>query len=101
MGSLEPFYASLPDRKENTIPRLYISGDEDYLFMPFVVETYLRDPLASIHIIEKCGHVCSIEKPEEFNRVSIDYLSSYPDQAKSEHIQENTHAFRILRKLKE
>jgi pimeloyl-ACP methyl ester carboxylesterase len=99
MGSLEPFYASLPDPKENTIHRLYISGDEDYLFMPFVVETYLRDPLASIHIIEKCGHVCSIEKPEEFNRVSIDYLSSYPNQAKSEYITENTHARRILDKI--
>jgi pimeloyl-ACP methyl ester carboxylesterase len=101
MESLEPFYASLPDPQQNNIPRLYISGDEDYLFLPFVVKTYLRDPLASIHIIEKCGHVCSIEKPEEFNRVSISYFNSYPDVPKREHIPENTHAHRLLMKLKD
>jgi pimeloyl-ACP methyl ester carboxylesterase len=100
MESLEPFYASLPDPKQNKIPRLYISGDEDYLFLPFVIKTYLRDPLASIHIIEKCGHVCSIEKPEEFNRVSISYFNSYPDVPKREYIPKNTHAHRLLRKLK-
>jgi pimeloyl-ACP methyl ester carboxylesterase len=99
MESLEPFYASLPDPHDNKIPRLYISGDEDYLFLPFVIKTYLRDPMASIHIIEKCGHVCSIEKHDEFNRVSIAYLKKYPDLLKTEHIPENTHARKILRKL--
>jgi pimeloyl-ACP methyl ester carboxylesterase len=99
MESLEPFYASLPGPQKNKIPRLYISGDEDYLFIPYVVQTYLRDPLASIHVIEKCGHVCSIEKPEEFNKTSISYFKSYPDVPKHEHIPENTHARKILMKL--
>ncbi len=99
MESLEPFYASLPDQNQNTIPKLYISGDEDHLFLPFVVQSYLRDPLASIHIIEKCGHVCNIEKSEEFNRVSLSYLNSYPDLPKLQHIPERTQAHKIAMKL--
>jgi pimeloyl-ACP methyl ester carboxylesterase len=99
MGSLEPFYAAYPDREKNTIPRLYISGDEDHLFLPFVIQSYLRDPLSSIHIIEKCGHVCNIERAEEFNRVSLSFLNSYPDLPKIENISENTRAYRIKQKL--
>ena len=92
MESLEPFYASLPASAENSIPRLYISGDEDHLFLPFVMASYFKDPLASIHIIEKCGHVCNIECPEEFNRVSLTYLKSFPDLPKLEHIPEHSKA---------
>ncbi len=99
MGSLEPFYASYPDRTKNTIPRFYISGDEDHLFLPFVIQSYLRDPLASIHIIEKCGHVCNIERADEFNRISLSYLNSYPDLPKLENIPEKTRAYRIKEKL--
>jgi len=99
MESLEPFYASFPDRTKNTIPRLYISGDEDHLFLPFVVKNHLRDPLSSIHIIEKCGHVCNIEKHEEFNRVSLSYLNSYPDLPTIRHIPESSHAHKIAIKL--
>lgn len=96
MESLEPFYASLPDPAENSIPRLYISGDEDHLFLPFVISSYFKDPLASIHIIEKCGHVCNIENPEEFNRVSLTYLKSFPDLPKLEHIPEHSKARRLV-----
>jgi len=99
MESLEPFYASLPGPRKNFTPRLYISGDEDHLFLPFVISSYLCDPLASIHIFEKCGHVCNIEKPEKFNQASISYLKKYPNQIKTEHIPENTHAQKLLKKL--
>ncbi len=99
MESLEPFYASLPDPTQNTIPRLYISGDEDHLFLPFVIQSFLRDPLASIHIIKKCGHVCNTEKPEEFNRISLSYLNSYPDLARLENIPKDTRAYKIIKKL--
>jgi len=99
MESLEPFYASFPDCTENKIPRLYISGDEDHLFLPFVVKNHLCDPLSSIHIIEKCGHVCNIEKHEEFNRVTLSYLNSYPDLPTIKHIPKNSHAYKIAQKL--
>ena len=99
MESLESFYSSLPEQTQKTIPRLYISGDEDHLFLPFVIQNYLRDPQASIHIIEKCGHVCNIEKPEEFNRVSLFYLNSYPDLPKLQHIPKHTRAHKIAMKF--
>ena len=99
MESLEPFYASLPDPAEDSIPRLYISGDEDHLFLPFVIASYSHDPLASIHIIEKCGHVCNIESPEEFNRVSMAYLKSYPDLTRIEHIPEHTKAGQLAARI--
>lgn len=99
MESLEPFYASLPDPKRNKSPRLYISGDEDHLFLPFVIQGFLSDPMASIHIIEKCGHVCNIERADEFNRVSLSYLKSYPNLPRLQNIPENTRAHKIALKL--
>ena len=100
MESLEPFYDSFPDPAENAIPRLYISGDEDHLFLPFVMASYFKDPLASIHIIEKCGHVCNIENSEEFNRVSLTYLKSFPNLPKLEHIPEHSKARRLAENFK-
>ncbi len=79
METLEAFYASFPLRMALDIPKLYISGEEDHLFLPFVIENYLRDQASSIHIIQRCGHVCNIEQHREFNRISLHYLNSYPD----------------------
>jgi hypothetical protein len=27
-----------------------------------------------VHVIERCGHVCNIERPGRFNRVSIAFM---------------------------
>ena len=99
MESLEPFYASFPEQSPNRIPRLYISGDEDHLFLPFVVASHFNDPASSLYIVEKCGHVCNIEKPEEFNRVTLDYLTGYPEAPPFCRIPENSTAGKIARKL--
>lgn len=77
MESLEAFYARYAEIVSQ-IPKLYISGAEDHLFIPFVIRNYLREGLSAIHIIEKCGHVCNIEKDQDFNRVSLYYLKNYP-----------------------
>ena len=37
---------------------------------------------AGIRIIEKCGHVCSIENWRAFNRLALEYLSAYKSDAK-------------------
>jgi len=79
MESLLAFYKSFQGRTNNSIPKLYISGEQDHLFLPFVIKTFLHERFSSIHIIEKCGHVCNIEKHQEFNRVSLYYLNRYPD----------------------
>lgn len=59
----------------------FISGDEDACFIKGTVQVakYLKN--SSLHIIEKCGHVCSIEKAEEFNIQAQRYLESLPEDA--------------------
>ncbi len=100
MASLEPFYASVQERPQKIIPRLYISGDEDYLFMPFVIKNHLNESFSAIHIIEKCGHVCNIEQADRFNQVALAYLGQYPDPPADKHIPAGTRACRIARTIK-
>jgi pimeloyl-ACP methyl ester carboxylesterase len=59
----------------------FISGDEDACFIKGTVQVakYLKN--SSLHIIEQCGHVCSIEKAEEFNIQAQRYLESLPEDA--------------------
>ena len=95
MGSLVSFYDTFRKKSSHTIPKLYISGDQDHLFLPFVVQNFLREQFSSIHIIEKCGHVCNIERFKEFNRISLYYLNSYPDQPMLKNVPETCVSNRI------
>lgn len=62
------------DLRQTPVPKLFISGSEDYLFCD-KVRAYVRtDPAARLHVIEKCGHVCNIERPLEFNAISLRYM---------------------------
>ena len=56
------------------IPKLFISGAQDHMFLEQIRGWTESDPSASLHIIENAGHVCNIQAPEEFNRVCIAYL---------------------------
>ena len=77
METLEIFYGKNASRFGKT-PRLYISGEQDHFFLKFVVRAFLADPKAAIHVIDQCGHVCNIERADEFNRIALYYLTSYP-----------------------
>jgi len=88
METLVGFYGSFHNKSTHTIPKLYISGDQDHLFLPFIFKNFLRERLSSIHIIKKCGHVCNIERSKEFNRISLYYLNSYPDQPMLKNVPE-------------
>ncbi len=55
-------------------PKLFISGNQDHLFLKQIVNWTKKDPNAILHIVENAGHLCNIEKPEEFNRVCLQYL---------------------------
>ena len=54
---------------------MFISGDEDHCFIEDVKELAKKMRNTEITIIEKCGHICSIEKWSVFNRVVLDFLS--------------------------
>jgi len=95
MESLVKFYKSYQQDADHTIPKLYISGDQDHLFLPFVIRSFLREPFSSIHVIEKCGHVCNIEQFKEFNRISLHYLNNYPNQPMLKNIPESCPSCKI------
>ncbi|BDN92050.1 hypothetical protein KAM344_15820 [Aeromonas caviae] len=46
------------------------------MFLAPVREQVARDPYSRLAIIEKCGHVCNVEQPEHFNRLSLAFISS-------------------------
>lgn len=62
------------DTKKHIIPKLYIMGDQDYMFLGPVKEDTLKDKAARLHIIKECGHVCNIEKHDEFNRIALQFF---------------------------
>lgn len=60
--------------KELPIPTLYLMGDKDYMFITPVKEMVARHRQSSLIEITDCGHVCNVEKSEEFNAKSIDFI---------------------------
>ncbi len=65
--------------KETSTPMLYVMGDEDHMFLPPVQQIVKEHKQAFLEIIERCGHVCNVEKPTEFNKVSIGFLQKQID----------------------
>lgn len=63
--------------KETETPMLYIMGDEDHMFLPPVRQIVNDQEQAFLEVIESCGHVCNVEKPNEFNNASIKFLKKY------------------------
>lgn len=55
--------------------KLYIMGEEDYVFLPFIKKAVKRTGNGTLKIIEKCGHVCNVEKPLEFNKTALAFLN--------------------------
>lgn len=58
----------------NSIPKCFITGEEDHLFVKDIIDYGKKDPLSMVYIIKKCGHVCNVEKAHEFNKVSLKFL---------------------------
>lgn len=62
------------ESRDPGVPTLYIMGDEDHMFLPGARAVAAKHPSASIHVMERCGHVCTVQRPEAFNRVSLEFL---------------------------
>lgn len=56
------------------VPRLYVMGKEDHMFLPILKQTVQNSASTIIHIIDNCGHVCNIDRAEEFNRIVLSFL---------------------------
>lgn len=56
------------------IEMLFVSGEEDICFVDGAKHMANSLPNANFAVIEHCGHVCTIEKYQEFNRLALDFL---------------------------
>lgn len=63
--------------KELRIPTLYIMGEDDYMFLNAVKEVVKRHHSATLSVIKRCGHVCNVESPSEFNRRSLEFFARH------------------------
>lgn len=57
------------------IPRLYIQGAEDHMFINDVKKYVKTEKNAFIKIIKGCGHVVNIEANLVFNKYSLEFIS--------------------------
>ncbi|RPF56112.1 alpha/beta fold hydrolase [Aquisalibacillus elongatus] len=68
--SIEHVHHFAPDT-----PKLYVSGNEDHLFLNPLTKDIKKDLNAKLVVINSCGHVCNIEKAKQFNEISLEFLS--------------------------
>lgn len=59
---------------KNTIPKIYISGDEDHMLIKGISSHVQKEDYSTLHLIHKCGHVCNIEKAHDFNEISLSFI---------------------------
>jgi pimeloyl-ACP methyl ester carboxylesterase len=62
------------EERDLGIPTLYLMGEEDHMFLPAARQLAARHRSAVLRTIERCGHVCNIERPGRFNRISIAFI---------------------------
>jgi len=55
-------------------PTLMIMGGQDFAFLEESIDYSRKFPVVNLHILPRCGHVCNIEQPDEFNQQSLNFL---------------------------
>ncbi|WP_232726108.1 alpha/beta fold hydrolase [Bacillus sp. FJAT-42315] len=81
VDTVEEVYRGVPESSKG-VPKLYVSGAEDHLFIKQLQKDIAEDPYATFTLINNCGHVCNVEKSKEFNEVSIDFLLNNGNEIK-------------------
>lgn len=66
-------YENMKKRKNN-IPKLYLIGKEDYMFIKETKKITSIEKNSELKILDDCGHVCLIEKSNESNEAIIDFI---------------------------
>ena len=65
------------NENDTQFPTLYIMGDEDYMFLPQVMQLVRNHANSSLQIVPDCGHVCNVEQPDYFNNTAINFITSH------------------------
>jgi len=68
--------------KEMDAPTLYIMGEEDHMFLPPVKKMIGDFKHSYLEIVEESGHVVNVERPDEFNRISLEFLDKQSEKLK-------------------
>ena len=55
-------------------PTLYLMGEQDYMFLPFVKKIVHFHESSSLATIIGSGHVVNIDQSEQFNKTLLSYL---------------------------
>ncbi len=58
------------------IPTLYVMGDQDVMFLEPVKQIIKTHKHSILNVLKKCGHVVNVEKPQEFNQLSLAFLQN-------------------------
>ncbi len=58
------------------IPTLYIMGDQDVMFLEPVKNLIRYHKNSILRVLDTCGHVVNVEKPDEFNQLSIAFIKN-------------------------
>ncbi|EGA68510.1 beta-ketoadipate enol-lactone hydrolase [Vibrio sinaloensis DSM 21326] len=72
-AEVNPLMKYFKDR-ELPIPTLYLMGERDYMFIKPVKEMVAVHSQSQLLEIPDCGHVCNVERPDEFNQHSIAFI---------------------------
>jgi len=66
--------------KKQEVPIFILVGTEDHFFLSSTKRYVRRFPSVQMEIIEKCGHLVSLEKPGTFNQKSIAFIQENIDK---------------------
>ena len=72
-ADVNPLMKYFKDR-ELPIPTLYLMGDRDYMFIKPVKEMVAVHKQSVLREIPDCGHVSNVERPDDFNQHSIEFI---------------------------
>lgn len=64
------------DELNDDIEVLFVSGNEDHLFLKDTMRHSKKISNSRVEIIDNCGHVCSIEQYDKFNDIIFRHLNS-------------------------
>ncbi|WP_286756531.1 alpha/beta hydrolase [Roseivirga sp. UBA838] len=64
------------NENDTRLPTLYLMGNEDYMFLPQVMDLVTKHSNAYLRVIPDCGHVCNVEQPDVFNRMAMEFIDS-------------------------
>jgi len=59
------------------IPMLIMVGGQDHLFLKPTMQYAGRFQTISLEVVQRCGHLVSLEKSEEFNRKCLEFLQAF------------------------